>query len=62
MLRLYPRWNRRRFLQGGGLLGLLGALPGGRRLAAAVAARSRENSANVYTRLGLRPIINAAGT
>ena len=62
MLRLYPRWNRRRFLQGGGLLGLLGALPGGRRLAAAVAARSGENSANVYTRLGLRPIINAAGT
>ena len=62
MLRLYPRWNRRRFLQGGGLLGWLGALPGGRRLAAAVAARSGENSANVYTRLGLRPIINAAGT
>ncbi len=62
MLRLYPRWNRRRFLQRSGLLGLLGALPGGRRLAAAVAARSGENSANVYTRLGLRPIINAAGT
>ena len=62
MLRLYPRWNRRRFLQGGGLLGLLGALPGGRRLAAVVAARSGENSANVYTHLGLRPIINAAGT
>ena len=62
MLRLYPRWNRRRFLQGSGMLGLLGALPGGQRLAAAVAARSGGNSANVYTRLGLRPIVNAAGT
>jgi len=32
------------------------------RIAAAMAARSPEEAAKVYTRLGLRPVINAAGT
>jgi L-seryl-tRNA(Ser) seleniumtransferase len=58
----YSSANRRRFLQGGGLLGLLGALPGVRTIAPALAARSDAESSQVYRRLGLRPIINAAGT
>ncbi len=46
-------WNRRSFFRGAGLLGLAGA---------AGAAPSREDSAKIYTRLGLRPIVNASGT
>ncbi len=56
------RWNRRRFLQGSGWLGLLGVPPTANRLAAAPAARAGNDSSQVYRRLGLRPIINAAGT
>jgi L-seryl-tRNA(Ser) seleniumtransferase len=59
---LTARTNRRRFFAGAGLLGLVGAIPGGRRLAAAMAAKTSQDSMNVYTRLGLRPLINAAGT
>ncbi|HYM10384.1 MAG TPA: aminotransferase class V-fold PLP-dependent enzyme [Bryobacterales bacterium] len=54
--------SRRGFFASTGLLGLLGALPGGQRLVAALAAKSAPDSAKVYTRLGLRPIINASGT
>ena len=58
----YLSANRRRFLQNGGLLGLLGTLPGARTIAPALAARSGDESSQVYRKLGLRPIINAAGT
>ena len=58
----YSSANRRRFLQNGGLLGLLGTLPGARTIAPALAARSGDESSQVYRKLGLRPIINAAGT
>lgn len=54
--------TRRSFFRSPGLLAALGALPGAQRLAGAMAARNAEESAKVYTRLGLRPIINAAGT
>ncbi len=56
------RWNRRRFLRSSGWLGLLGVPPTANRLAAAPAARAGNDSSQVYRRLGLRPIINAAGT
>ncbi len=58
----YLMGNRRRFLKGGGLLSLLGAIPGVRTIAPALAARSGAESSQVYRRLGLRPIVNAAGT
>src|SRR5258707_12974294 len=54
--------SRRSFFKGTSLLGLLGALPGGQRLAMAMAAKNTRNSMKVYTRLGLRPIVNASGT
>src|SRR5258708_34888388 len=54
--------SRRSFFTGTSLLGLLGALPGGQRLAMAMAAKNTRNSMKVYTRLGLRPIVNASGT
>ena len=41
---------------------LAAALPGGQRVAAAFAAKAAEDSRKVYTRLGLRTIINASGT
>ena len=41
---------------------MLGALPGVRTIAPALAARSDAESSQVYRELGLRPIINAAGT
>jgi len=44
--------NRRSFFKSTGLLGLAGALP----------AKSAMDSMKVYTRLNLRPIINASGT
>jgi L-seryl-tRNA(Ser) seleniumtransferase len=60
---MFPsRTSRRSFFGSAGLLALVGALPGGRRLAAAIAAKGTQNSMNVYTRLGLRPLVNAAGT
>ena len=57
-----PHSTRRSFFRAAGLLSSLGAFPGAQRLAGAMAARSSEEAAKVYTRLGLRPIINAAGT
>lgn len=54
--------TRRSLFRSPGLLAALGALPGGQLLAGAMAARNAEEAAKVYTRLGLRPIINAAGT
>ena len=43
-------------------MGVLGSVPGGQRLAAALAAKTTQDSMKVYTRLGLRPIVNASGT
>lgn len=40
----------------------LGSLPGAKRLAVAFAAKTAQDSMKVYTRLGLRPIINVSGT
>src|SRR6266852_5724562 len=54
--------SRRSFFKGTSLLGILGALPGGQRLAMAMAAKNTRNSMKVYTRLGLRPIVHASGT
>jgi L-seryl-tRNA(Ser) seleniumtransferase len=54
--------TRRGLFQGAGLLGVLSAFPGGQRIWAAMAARRAEDATKVYTQLGLRPIINAAGT
>src|ERR1700693_2604242 len=54
--------SRRGFFTNAGLIGALGAFPGGQRIAAAMAAKPGQESMNVYTRLGLRPIINASGT
>lgn len=51
--------NRRRFFQ---FSSLLAAVPGGARVASAMAARSNAEAMKVYTRLGLRPVVNAAGT
>jgi uncharacterized pyridoxal phosphate-dependent enzyme len=55
-----PGFDRRNFFLRA-CMAALGALPGGKRLAAMAAKRGQE-SMNVYTRLGLRPIINASGT
>src|SRR5690349_17393247 len=52
--------QRRSFFRG--IAGALAAMPGGQRAASAMAARSEQESMKVYTRIGLRPIINAAGT
>src|SRR5437899_2913944 len=49
------RWTRRRFFWNAGLVGSLGSVPG-------LAAKTAQDSMKVYTRLGLRPIINASGT
>ncbi|MCZ2079633.1 MAG: hypothetical protein LC130_32080 [Bryobacterales bacterium] len=49
--------NRRRFITRSTLVGFSSAIPGVRKSPRASAA-----SGNVYTRLGLRPIINASGT
>src|SRR5258708_8370133 len=52
--------NRRNFFQG--ITAASAALPGGQRIASAMAARTAQDAMKVYTRIGLRPIINAAGT
>src|SRR5258708_4886458 len=52
--------NRRNFFQG--ITAAFAALPGGQRIASAMAARTAQDAMKVYTRIGLRPIINAAGT
>jgi L-seryl-tRNA(Ser) seleniumtransferase len=54
--------SRRGFFTNAGLIGALGALPGGQRIAAAMAAKATQESMKVYTRLGLRPILNASGS
>jgi len=61
MRSFFPRVNRRNFFLRSSLTGALAAVPGVQRLAAAV-ANSAPDSADVYTRIGLRPIINASGT
>jgi L-seryl-tRNA(Ser) seleniumtransferase len=55
-------FNRRNFFLRASMTGALGALPGCSKLAAAMAAKAAQDSTKVYTRLGLRPIINASGT
>jgi seryl-tRNA(Sec) selenium transferase len=59
---IFSQSTRRSFFTNAGLIGALGALPGGQRIAAAMAAKATQESMKVYTRLGLRPIINASGT
>ena len=59
---IFSQSSRRSFFTNAGLIGALGALPGGQRIAAAMAAKATQESMKVYTRLGLRPIINASGT
>jgi L-seryl-tRNA(Ser) seleniumtransferase len=54
--------NRRNFFGRISLFGAVAALPGGGRLAAALAQKATEESRKVYLNLGLKPIINAAGT
>lgn len=56
------RSSRRNFFKRTSLLGLLGSVPGGRRFAMAMAAKDTQDSMKVYTRIGLRPIVNASGT
>src|SRR5207244_12022970 len=54
--------TRRRFFRNAGFAGAPASLPGGQRLALALAAKTAQDSMKVYTRLGLRPIVNASGT
>jgi D-glucosaminate-6-phosphate ammonia-lyase len=57
-----PVFDRRRFFSRASIVGIVGACPGGAKLAAAMAAKAGQDSKKIYTRLGLRPIINASGT
>src|SRR6266550_6680984 len=57
-----PVFNRRSLFFRASIAGFIGSLPGGSRLAAAMAAKAGQDSRKVYTRLGLRPIVNASGT
>ena len=59
---LLSKWTRRKFFFNASMLGIVAAVPGAGRLAAAVATSKAKDSMKVYTDLGLRPIINAAGT
>ena len=59
---IFPKSSRRRFFTNASLAGLVSCVPGGQRIASAMAAKGAQESAKVYTRLGLRPIINASGT
>lgn len=61
-LNVVPSINRRRFVWSASMLTALVAIPGATRVAAAVAAKKARESRKVYTDLGLRPIVNAAGT
>jgi uncharacterized pyridoxal phosphate-dependent enzyme len=54
--------TRRKFFLRASMLGMIAAVPGADRLAAAVATRKVKDTMKVYTDLGLRPIINASGT
>ena len=53
----FPVLDRRRFVGWAGALGALGIRSGSQ---TALAAPPQDN--NVYTRIGLRPIINASGS
>ena len=55
-------FNRRRLLVPTSIAGFVGCLPGGSKLVAAMAVKAGQDSKKVYTRLGLRPIVNASGT
>jgi uncharacterized pyridoxal phosphate-dependent enzyme len=57
-----PVFDRRCFFSRASIVGIVGALPGGAKLAAAMAAKAGQDSRKVYTKLGLRPILNASGT
>lgn len=57
-----PKLNRRAFVSSASMLTALAAVPGAARVAAAVATKKTQESMKVYTDLGLRPIVNAAGT
>ncbi len=54
--------TRRKFFFRTSMLGMIAAVPGADRLAAAVAAKKAAETMKIYTDLGLRPIINASGT
>ena len=54
--------SRRNFFKRTSLLGQLAAVPGVQRLALAMAKKDVQDSRMVYTRVGLRPIVNASGT
>jgi D-glucosaminate-6-phosphate ammonia-lyase len=65
MQKLLLIWNRRRFVKGAGILSFLaGGLSVRNLLAAAPGDRPLKTSArmNIYEQLGVRPLINAAGT
>jgi len=55
-------FNRRDFFLRASRAGVLASVPGGSKLAAAMAVKAGQESKKVYTKLGLRPIINASGT
>lgn len=56
-------WTRRRFLEGAGVLSFLGVTsPASLATAVGPGARSRPSRRGIYEELGLRPLINAAGT
>lgn len=61
MKSFFSKSNRRNFFLRSTVVGELAAIPGAQRLAAMVAS-SATDPAEVYTRLGLHPIINASGT
>ncbi len=62
MIQSRKNLNRRLFVSGTGTLSSLAALFSGRPLRAEPNGKSAGESVKVYTRLGLRPIINASGT
>src|ERR1700719_3686761 len=58
----FPVFNRRSLFLSTSLASFIASLPGGSKLAAAMAAKAGQDSKKIYTRLGLRPIVNASGT
>ena len=58
MHKIVSSWNRRGFLAGSGALSVFGGLLPRRAYAAQLAAAHGE----IYRQLGVRPLINAAGT
>src|SRR5215475_3765922 len=57
-----PVSTRRKLFLRTSMLGVIAAIPGADRLAAAAATKKATETMKVYTDLGLRPIINASGT